>query len=31
MRVRIDEDIDRLALRGDLLTRVLISHYHPDI
>ena len=26
-----DEEIDRLALRGELLTRVLISHYHPDI
>ena len=25
------EDIDRLALRGELLTRVLISYYHPDI
>ena len=26
-----DADIERLALRGELLTRVLISHYHPDI
>ena len=26
-----DEEIDRLALRGELLTRVLISYYHPDI
>ena len=26
-----DEDIDRLALRGELLTRLLISHYHPNI
>ena len=26
-----DEEIDRLALRGELLTRVLISYYHRDI
>ena len=26
-----DEDIERLALRGELLTRLLVSHYHPHI
>ena len=26
-----DKDIDRLALRGELLTRLLLSYYHPDI
>ena len=26
-----DKDIERLALRGECLTRLLIAHYHPDI
>ncbi len=26
-----DKDIERLALRGERLTRLLIAHYHPDI
>lgn len=26
-----DEDMERLMLRGELLTRLLISHYHPEL
>ena len=26
-----DKDIERLALRGERLTRLLIAHYHPNI